>query len=273
MKRSPKDYISWKALRHVAYLPLVVFSVKNWFEFLSNYLGFSNRTAIYNFRNGISIATVAVTDVATIMDIFFRKDYGNPSDNATVLDIGANIGVYAIFAATRSKNTKVFAFEPAPTEFQALSNNIHRNNLEKKIAASPIAVTGKDETRILFLNGGPHNSLYDHWKDAEPAEVTCESLEKIFEANNINQCDMLKMDCEGSEFEILQSTPKNIFEKIAAIRMEYHCPPEAPMTPDELSAFLKEKGYRIIKREAATDDRGIMWAKRDDASAPIGATT
>ena len=262
MKRNLKDYLSGKAVRHLAYIPPVIFAVKNWPEFLSNYLGFTSRTPIYIFRNGTQITTVAVTDVATILDIYFRKDYGDLRNNAIVIDIGANIGVYAIYATTKLKNVKVFAFEPAPKEFATLVCNIKSNHLEEKIIASAAAVTGKDETRTLFLNGGPHNSFYDHWKDVEGTQVQCLSLASVFEKNKIERCDMLKMDCEGSEFEILQSIPDNIFKKIDAIRMEYHCPPDAPMTPDELVTFLEQKGYRIIKRETAVDDRGIIWAER-----------
>ena len=248
MKRGLKNYVSWKAVRHIAYLPLVVIAVKNWPEFLSNYLGLTHRTAVYTFRDG--------------MDIFFRKDYGDLRDNAVVIDIGANIGVYAIFAAAKSKNARVFAFEPAPQEFRALTENVQINHLEKKIIASPLAITGKNETKKLFLNGGPHNSFYDHWENVPSAQVQCASLESVFKKDGISRCDMLKMDCEGSEFEILQSTPQAIFEKISAIRMEYHCPSEAPMTPDGLVAFLEQKRYRIVKRETATEDRGIIWAER-----------
>ena len=263
MKRNLNDYFSLKALRHVAYIPLIVVAVKNWSEFLSNYLGRTNTIPAYTFRNGTRITTVAVTDVATILDIFFRKDYGDLQDDAVVIDIGANIGVYAIYAATKWNNVKVFGFEPAPKEFSTFADNITSNHLEEHISASSMAVTGKDETRTLFLNGGPHNSFHDHWNNIEGLPVGCLSLASVFKKNDIVRCTMLKMDCEGSEFEILQATPQSIFEKIAAIRMEYHCPPDAPMTPDELAVFLGQKGYRIVKHEPAVDGRGIMWAERN----------
>lgn len=260
MKRNWKDYISPKAIRHLTYLPSAMVSVKNWPEFISNYLGFSSSCPTYQLRDGTAIATNGVTDVATILDIYFRKDYGNVADNSTIIDIGANIGVYAIYAATRSKGSKIFAFEPAPTEFNMLVKNIAANNLTDKIIAEHAAVSGKNETRTLFLNGGPHNSIYEHWENAEPIEIVCISIASIFEKNNIVRCDMLKMDCEGSEFEILQSASDQLFEKIRAIRMEYHCAPPAPMTVEQLITFLQSKNYQILKHEPGPDRRGIIWA-------------
>jgi FkbM family methyltransferase len=264
MKRNWKNYVSLKAVQHLAYLPPVATSVKNWPEFISNYLGFSSNCPVYRLRDGVSIKTNGVTDVATILDVYFRKDYGNASDNSVIIDIGANIGVYAIYAATKSQGSKIFAFEPAPAEFEMLTENIAANNLGGAIVATHAAVSGKNETRTLFLNGGPHNSIYEHWEHAQPIEVACVSLESIFEKNNIARCDMLKMDCEGSEFEIFQSAPDRLFEKIAAIRMEYHCGPDAPMTVEQLIAFLESKKYRIIKHEPGPDGRGIIWAERTE---------
>ncbi len=262
MKRNWKDYISLKAIKHLAYLPPTVIRVKNWPEFISNYLGLSSGCPVYRLRDGTTIVTNGVTDVATILDIYFRKDYGDVADGSTIIDVGANIGVYAIYAATHSKGSKIFAFEPAPQEFKMLTENITINHLEHNIFAEHAAVSGKNETRILFLNGGPHNSIYEHWENAEPLEIDCISLANIFEKNNIERCDMLKMDCEGSEFEIFQSAPDALFERIHAIRMEYHCAPTAPMTIEQLLAFLESKGYKIIKYEPGPDGRGLIWAER-----------
>lgn len=120
MRRSLKEFISLKTLRQIPYILLIIFQFKNWFSFLLNYIGFKNASDIYIFRNGTKIKTKEGIDSATIMVVFIRKDYGDVEDNAVVIDIGANIGCYSIFAATTSKNTIVYAYEPMPETYDLL---------------------------------------------------------------------------------------------------------------------------------------------------------
>ena len=53
-------------------------------------------------------------------------------------------------------------------------------------------------------------------------KVECITLENIFDENRITNCDLLKLDCEGAEYDILMNTKKEIFEKIKLISLEYH---------------------------------------------------
>ena len=133
MKRGVKEFVSLKALRHLLYIPIIILQIQNWFSFLLNYIGFRDSTETYIFRNGPKIKTIGGIDAVTIAVVFIKKAYGDVDDNSTVIDIGANIGVYSIFAATTSKHTTIYAYEPMLSNFNVLLENIRINKLEKFI--------------------------------------------------------------------------------------------------------------------------------------------
>ena len=68
--------------------------------------------------------------------------------NSLMIDVGANVGLYSLFAAY--KNHKVIALEPESLNFACLNLNIQDNKFHDLISAFPIAAN--DEKKISFLN-------------------------------------------------------------------------------------------------------------------------
>ena len=108
------------------------------------------------------------------------------------------------------------------------------------------------------------SSLYK--KGSETIAVPSTTLNDIFLDNKIEHCDFLKIDCEGAEYEILFSAPKELFSKIEKIVMECHTPQffgiENPAySYDSMIALLKNLGYktRIIHENAM---HNLIFAKR-----------
>ena len=69
------------------------------------------------------------------------------------------------------------------------------------------------------------------------------TLENFFKKNNIGKCDLMKMDIEGSEYQVLYSTPKKVFDKIDRIFLEIHKIENEPKA--DLINYLKKQGYGI----------------------------
>ncbi len=264
MRRKLKDFISLGALKHLFYVPIIIFKIKNWFPFLLNYVGFKNSGGEYIFRNGAKIKTNEGVDSATIAIIFIKKDYGGVNNNSVVIDIGANIGVYSIFATSTSKNTVVYAYEPMPKSYGLLLENIKINKLENNILPFKLGVGDKKEKRKLFLSSGsPFHSLYSNEQNKKYVEIECLSLKDIFDENKIEQCDILKIDCEGAEFEILYNTPSGYFEKIKKIRLEYHNQTtKKNCNIKNLIIFLRENGFKINKFRENSKHLGNVWLKK-----------
>jgi len=269
MKRELSDLFSFKTLKCLKYIPVIVWRIKNWVPFLSDYIRFTDRGPhLYLLRNGIQVKTMENIDSSTMAHIFFKKTYGDVEDNSTVIDIGANIGIYSIFAAATSKNTIVYAYEPELNNFNLLLENIKINNLEKNVFPFKLAVSARGGEKELYLNDSPDShSLYFKYPDREnkSVEIKCVSMKDIFEENNIKQCDILKLDCEGAEFEILYSTPDEYFKKIKIIRLEYHNQ-NGQNNIQSLIHFLKRKGFKIIKfkknKKKTPEYNGILWLEK-----------
>lgn len=83
----------------------------------------------------------------------------NNSENIVFWDIGANIGLYSIYAAVKFKDIEIISFEPSTSNTRTLSRNISINNLESKISIFPLALSDKENiisyfNETIFLEGG-----------------------------------------------------------------------------------------------------------------------
>jgi FkbM family methyltransferase len=237
----------------------MISQIKNWPSFLLNYIGLKNVGEIYVFRKGIKIKTAEGVDAVTIAVIFMKKEYGEVEGASVIIDIGANIGTYSIFAASSSNNVKIYSYEPVPKSFGLLLENIKLNNLENRVFPFNYAVGGKrGERQIYFGDTSPFNSMYSQCSTKQ-ITVKCVTLKDVFQTNKIAHCDLLKLDCEGAEFEILFNTADDVFERIKEIRMEYHNIGSEYKIRD-LIEFLMKKGFEVVRFEE--DRYRLLWLKK-----------
>lgn len=162
-------------------------------------------------------------DAKMIEDEVIKDCYEVPVNAKTVIDIGAHIGGTSILCA--SKGATVYSFEPENNNYTLLLENIRLNGLEDKIIASQLGVSDKFSKEKLNLhekNSGLHNSygLFEVGNNYQFFKTV--SLPAIFYKYDIEDCDFLKLDCEGSEYEILKSLSEDLITKIKQISMEFH---------------------------------------------------
>lgn len=84
-------------------------------------------------------------------------------------------------------------------------------------------------------------------------------MKDVFIDNNIQKCDFLKVDCEGTEYEILYSPPRDIFERIESITIEYH-EQFGTGKGTELKDFLVQQGYNVSLQEGSP---GYIYAEKN----------
>jgi FkbM family methyltransferase len=84
-------------------------------------------------------------------------------------------------------------------------------------------------------------------KEDVTIQVPCITLPEIFEENNLAQCDMLKMDCEGAEYSILYNCPADYLERIAQMVIEVHQGSGSEQNIEALEDYLSESGFQIRK--------------------------
>jgi FkbM family methyltransferase len=141
-----------------------------------------------------------------------------------VIDIGAHVGIFACYLAKRFPFLTIYAFEPVPRNFSNLLLNIGENRVS---GVHPFneAVSG-DGRRISLevsdRNSGGASAFDVNANEQKTAVVTVPSqtLDSIFEKFSIKRCKLLKIDCEGAEYEIL--TNSAMLGKIDCLRGEFH---------------------------------------------------
>lgn len=209
-------------------------------------------------RNGLSIQLSSNPhDVITVMVNFCRGEYGHVRQGSTVVDIGGNIGAFSLYAADAGAS-RVIGFEPNQEAFDVFRKNIAENKLEGKVEVRRLAVSGQGgEIVYLPKNSSPYNKLVSEGTtDSTSLEpVTTISLAEIIDQNDIEQVDLLKMDCEGAEYEILMKAPKEALTKIREIRMELH--PSRVYARSDLVQHLEVNGFELRKHSGM-----IYWFKR-----------
>lgn len=185
-----------------------------------------------------------------VKEIFFRRVY-NPKGfeigaDDVVVDIGANVGVFTIFAAGKTKN-KIIAYEPFLKNFEALKLNTKDLRQVKCFCEGVSRKAGKQK---LYLDGDyTVGILFDrniHGKLKKNVWVRTTTLKDIFIKNKLKRIDFLKIDAEGSEGDILKSclpagrsTPLNYLKKIKKISLEFH---------DNVSCLKHEEIIRLLKK-------------------------
>ncbi|MFQ5905309.1 MAG: FkbM family methyltransferase [bacterium] len=240
---------------------------RNWREITLSTLKGQTLSRII-LRNGIEIcAPDDNTLLSMVHEILLKKIYTplflpiEPDD--IVVDIGANIGVFTLYAAKRTRNT-VYAFEPFPGNAEFLRRNAERSGFSNIITRAS-AIGCKVGTARLYLSriSGGHR-LFDHYGEIKLRtfiEVPMTTLERVIDDNSIKQIDFLKMDCEGAEGSILTSTRPEYLMRIRKIAMEFH-DDATQATHDAIQGLLERTGFLTRLSWDGKSPYGYIYAKR-----------
>jgi FkbM family methyltransferase len=213
--------------------------------------------------------TSKLSDVMIVFEVLHDGEYDMcaiyPDD--TVIDIGGHIGSFSIMASRKAPNGTILTFEAFDETFRQLQKNLSENHADN-VRAFNLAVSDAVGRQTLFVNrmNQAQNSLYADSGEERIVETT--TLHNIFQENNIERCNLMKVDCEGAEYEILFSA-REVLSKIDRIILEYHEP--SPMqiskgySPAALELLLIESGF-TIKTLVNTHYRGVMYAERRQAA-------
>jgi FkbM family methyltransferase len=139
-----------------------------------------------------------------------------------VVDIGAHVGIFAIYLAKRYPDISILAFEPDPVNFSNLLANIGVNGVDNVIPHR-LAVTG--DGRPFTLDRPPDNSAaaggyYAQHEGYARATADSITLDQIFDRYAIRRCKLLKIDCEGAEHEILPGS--SVLDRVQWLSGEFH---------------------------------------------------
>ena len=224
----------------------------------------------------------SIRDIGDIPKVRARKFYLHEPDtvnwiskfptNSKFLDIGANIGIYSLFAA--HKNCKCISIEPQSLNFALLNLNIFDNKFQNLISAYPICANDKSGPSYLYHSkelkfGGAHTtfdrnindegSSFDiKFKSGSYAVVLDDFLKKIkFEPNYI------KIDVDGNELNVLKGLKKTIKSKtLKSILIEIN--PDFPEHVKCINILKKQFNfYDIVNIQPKTKVCNMIFKKNE----------
>jgi len=178
----------------------------------------------------------------SIKDILLNREYEYiprfelKNFTGLVVDAGAHVGVFSLVSSVFAR--KVIALEPYPLNYSLLRINLARNDVDNVIAINKALSSQRGKLKIHRGNHSGKHSTFGSCK--EFFEVPTITLEEI--VSKYNDIDLLKMDVEGSEFEVFKMIRRENLEHIGAIVGEIH--PDYG-TIDTVVHRLKNSGFCV----------------------------
>jgi FkbM family methyltransferase len=247
----------------------------------------------FKLPNGMSVAHLSgfrtnIVYREIFEDEVYLKHGITLEDGACVFDVGANIGLFTLFAQQRARNVQGYAFEPIPPTFDVLNTNVALHNLNVKLFNCGVSDTNQDAATFTFYPQMPGlsgryadreedkritRSIITDWLEtgAQAGERTAVSdqdldqlmeeqfksetyacrlitLSQVIQEHQVERIDLLKVDVEKSEFDVLSGIAPEDWPKIRQIVMEV----DTPELLDKVTALLDRKGYEISVDEVVS---------------------
>ncbi len=226
-------------------------------------------------------------------------------DGDTVVDVGANIGLFSLFVMTRSKNPTIYACEPAPAVYDLLKANcdayganVHALNIGVSDASKTATFTfyekssvfsgfHSDETedreaiqaivRNMLSKSIPGESVEEYVKELTAGrmarksyECQLKSLSDIIRENRIDKIDLLKIDAEKAEVDIIEGIEDQDWPKIKQIVLEIHDPTRDAI--GRVERLLTTKGFQCaVEQETLLEHAGLfnLFATREGVGTSV----
>lgn len=200
-------------------------------------------------RCGYRIPLSSLTDFRqAFWDCWVRDPYHVRATDRVIVDAGANIGCFSIYAASKAPRARIYALEPSRSNYAKLVKNVRMNRLETRICIEPFGVAG--QTGVLELNteqASPYHSAFlPGGRNSERIEVRslADALAALLDVQD--EVDLLKMDCEGGEMDCLLNADSSSLRRIGRIAIEYH--EWAGFDFAEMRLKLDGAGFRLADR-------------------------
>ncbi|MBK8034016.1 MAG: FkbM family methyltransferase [Chloroflexi bacterium] len=186
------------------------------------------------------------------------------SPDMTFVDIGANMGEFTLFAAKRLTNGQVIAFEPQPSLYQLLQENIALNHFQQ-VRTYNLALADQPGTLTMYTStdavahAGVNEGLASLFQSTERAEVVGEVAVELLDTllEHEPRIDFIKLDVEGAEPLVLRGAKKLLAKHKPQILMELNreALTAGGSSPEFVLGELRELGYRF--ELVINDGRGL----------------
>lgn len=199
---------------------------RDWQKYLPFLGGDSDQeTQTFRLRNG-QVVEVKSDARFILNEIYLDKVYdilGEGADYSqlgSVLDLGANVGLFATYVSSRNSRATTYCFEPAAVNYRILQRNIQRNTVNAKIFQLAVSV---DEGlgHLSHRGSSVEYALVDGGND-NTEEVQCVAHEQVFSLCGVERFDLLKVDIEGHEKPLFNAASDDWLRRFDRMIVEWH---------------------------------------------------
>jgi FkbM family methyltransferase len=217
------------------------------------------------YPDSYSAASALYCGLYDYNEMNFLLRYLRPEDS--FLDIGANIGIYTLLAASVISSGTIHSFEVLPKNYQRLQENIKLNNFEQ-VKIYNIAVSDKKGNIFLHLAEGDSMPFITNKATDKTITVSTDTLDNLLAEQNLNNLTLAKIDIEGAELLAFQGAI-NLFKK--------QLPPVWIMEinntvsnfghhKEEIIEFLNSCGYKLYSYRADTNQINLINLEQQEGN-------
>lgn len=203
-----------------------------------------------------------------LIDRFYSRYSAPIQKDWTVVDIGAAVGEFTVEVALACPQGRVYALEPNPGSVNILRQNIRVNQLNnvevlclglwEKSGEVALSLTNDEPLQAQSMEEEAAQQL-----DNRQSSIPVITLEELLREHLPGAVDLIKLDCEGAEYEIFYSTRAELFQNIFRIIMEYHDLDAETKNHEALQRYLEGVGYTVrMHRNPVHSYLGYLYAER-----------
>ena len=203
------------------------------------------------YLNGRGYRIVGPNSLSLILECYRDDVYGMRQfvyAPDCIIDVGANIGVFSLVARSYFPNAVIRAFEPNPEIVEYLQKNVE----EHSVYVDSAAVGGSSRDGLLIIGSDVTASMIS--TDGDGQKCTIVSLSDAL--SGIAGDIFMKLDCEGSEYEILTHP---CIKRVSSVAVEFHRTTDNNI--DSGLIILKEHGFEVVREMRYGDGWGVVWAR------------
>lgn len=190
--------------------------------------------------------------MSDIINIWLDDEYGIrhlPFAPHTVVDIGANIGLFSLWVRHHFPVSQIYSYEPNPRIFPITVHNLSQPGIHVFNCG-----VGRQSGRARMIDES--DSRLASTESAPDGEIELQSFEAVLREAK-GSIDLLKLDCEGAEWDILSAS--NLMKNVRCVRMEYHLVRNQTMS--DFRDMVSKSGF-IVNRVVDHGRSGIAWLER-----------
>jgi len=181
-------------------------------------------------------------------------NYFKPKADEIVIDIGSNVGKYALLACKKvGKKGLVFAIEPDHDCVRILDKNKNLNKFENLVILE--AAMGDKDGQVEFyqsFDGSRHSTTWIPPHEAQTIKVKQITLDSLISEYDLKKIDWLKIDAEGAEYDILVGAEETL-NRTRYILLEVH----TKELEQKCKAILQQCGFQM--KEIARESNERSW--------------